>query len=124
MDISNLIYVLDNCLSICTNKDIDIYLLNDESVKKKIKHGKLISHLIKDNIIRFEFENVAGKHDNNFFISLPYDIDYSVEEQEIVLSFKNKKLLEVIDADDLLDLEEQNTSKSLLYNKALIIKWN
>lgn len=120
----NVLNLIEGCLSFCINKDVTLYLLDDANNKKKIKQGKFVSYEVKDNIVRFEFENTLGKHDNNFYISLPYDITYSLDDKEVILSFKNKKLLEIIDVDDLMDLEEQNTAKSPLYNKSLIIKWN
>ena len=119
---------INNIIQKCVGGEISIYLIKDSITKelKKIKHGKLNGFSIKDNIMCFEFENSLCKHDNNFYMPLPYKLSTAgpLFGCEIHLSYKSKDLLEYMDADDLLDLEEQNTGKSPLYNKDIVIKWS
>lgn len=101
--------------------NLSIFLYEDGN--KKIKEGKFLKYLLKDNIIRFDFENTSnGKHDNSFVLPIPYKAE--LRKDEILFSYKNSVLSNIIDFDDLLDLEEQNNNKSPLYDKEIILKWN
>lgn len=114
--------VLDTILSKITNKNLSIFIC-EKNTNKKIKDGKFLKFTIKDNIIRLDFESaLSSKHENVFVLPLPYEVYFT--HDEIRFSYKNSLITEYIDYDDLLDLEEQNTSKSPLYDHEIIIKWN
>lgn len=114
--------VLDTILSKITNKNLTIFIC-EKNANKKIKDGKFLKYTIKDNIIRLDFESaLSSKHENVFVLPLPYEVYFT--QDEIRFSYKNSLITEYIDYDDLLDLEEQNTSKSPLYDHEIIIKWN
>lgn len=104
-------------LSACVGKNISVSINNGKSISN-VATNKLESYLIKDAIIKLKFADESVGKDLEFPLPFGFTRDKKIAD----FSYDTKLIGDIIDLDNLLDLEEQNSSKSRLYNCFLRIE--